>query len=59
LAERLATPGSPWHDVQLVPVTEADGTLVAVISRADLFAALEAAPDSTVLDAGVRHPVSI
>ncbi len=59
LAERLATPGSPWHDVRLVPVTEADGTLVAVISRADLFAALEAAPDSTVLDAGVRHPVSI
>lgn len=59
LAGRLATPGSPWHDVRLVPVTEADGTLVAVISRADLFAALEAAPESTVLEAGVRHPVSI
>jgi len=58
LAARLATPGSPWHDVRLVPVTEANGALVAVISRADLFAALESAPETTVLEAGVRHPVT-
>jgi CBS domain-containing protein len=59
LALRLGTPGSPWHDVRLVPVVAQDRTLLAVISRADLFAALEAAPRSTVLDAGVLHPVTI
>lgn len=59
LAARLATPGSRWHDVRLVPVVEADGVLTAVISRADLFAAFEAAPDSTLLEAGVGRPVTI
>lgn len=59
LARRLGTPGSPWHDVRLIPVVAGDGVLLAVISRADLFAALEAAPESTVLDAGVLRPVTV
>jgi len=59
LALRLGTPGSPWHDVRLIPVTAADGRLLAVISRADLFAALEVAPGGTVLEAGVLNPVTI
>jgi CIC family chloride channel protein len=59
LALRLGTPGSPWHDVRLIPVTAADRSLLAVISRADLFAALEATPEATVLDAGIQNPVTI
>lgn len=59
IASRLGTPGSPWHDVRLIPVTDRAGTLLAIISRADLFAALESAPESSVLDAGVAHPVTI
>ncbi|MDB6136196.1 MAG: hypothetical protein JWM59_4439 [Verrucomicrobiales bacterium] len=31
---------------------------VAVISRVDVFAAMESAPASTVLEAGVRHPLT-
>ncbi|RYD37417.1 MAG: chloride channel protein [Verrucomicrobiaceae bacterium] len=57
LGGRMGTPGSPWHDVRLVPVVDG-GRLVAVISRADVFAAMESAPASTVLEAGVRHPVT-
>jgi CIC family chloride channel protein len=59
VASRLGTPGSPWHDVRLIPVVGSDGALFAIISRADLFAALNAAPETTVLDAGVRHPITI
>lgn len=59
VASRLGTPGSPWHDVRLIPVTDADGGLLAVISRADLFAALAAAPESTVMDAGVLRPITV
>lgn len=59
LALRLATPGSPWHDVRLIPVVAEDGTLQAVLSRADIFAALESAPDAEAIDVAVRHPVTI
>lgn len=59
IASRLGTPGSPWHDVRLIPVTGPDGSLLATISRADIFAALAAAPQSSALDAGVRHPITI
>lgn len=58
LASRLSTPATPWHDVRLIPVTDADGSLLAIISRTDLFAALEAAPAATVLDAGVLNPIT-
>lgn len=59
LATRLGTPGSPWHDIRLIPIVSPEDVLLAVISRADLFAALEAAPGSTLLDAGVLRPVTI
>lgn len=59
IATRLATPGSPWHDIRLVPVVDSNGSLRAVLSRTDIFAALEAAPSSTAIDVGVRHPVTI
>lgn len=59
LALKLATPGSAWHDARLIPVIAPDGALLAVITRADLFAALEAAPQGRVLDAGVQNPVTI
>jgi CBS domain-containing protein len=59
LASRLGTPGSPWHDVRLIPITNPDGVLIGIISRADLIAALEAAPAATVLEAGVLDPVTI
>ena len=59
LTTRLATPGSPWHDVRLVPITSPDNVLLGVIGRADLFAALEASPDIVLPDAGVDSPVTI
>lgn len=59
VASRLGTPGSSWHDVRLIPVTDTDGSLLAVISRADIFAALSAAPETSVLDAGVRQPITV
>ena len=59
LASRLGTPGSPWHDVRLIPVTAPDGSLLAIISRADIFAALAAAPETTVLEAGVTKPITV
>ncbi|MDB6079118.1 MAG: Chloride channel protein [Akkermansiaceae bacterium] len=59
LAARLGTIGSPWHDVRLIPVTDEAGTLLAVLSRADLFDALEASPSITALEAGVLKPVTI
>ncbi|MGC4015459.1 MAG: chloride channel protein [Luteolibacter sp.] len=59
LAARLGTPGSPWHDMRLIPITAGDGALLGIITRADLFAALESAPHSSVLEAGVTRPVTI
>lgn len=59
LASRLATPGSPWHDIRLVPVVDENGGLRAVLTRADIFPALETSPNATVIDVGVRHPVTI
>jgi CBS domain-containing protein len=38
---------------------DSNGSLRAVLSRTDIFAALEAAPSSTAIDVGVRHPVTI
>ncbi len=59
LARRLGTPGSPWHDVRLIPIVTPENALLAVISRTDVFAALEAAPEATVLQSGVLRPVTI
>jgi CBS domain-containing protein len=58
IAVRLATPGSPWHDVRLIPITGPDHALLGLITRADLFAALES-PQTTVLEAGIERPVTI
>lgn len=59
LATRLGTPGTRWHDVRLVPVVDAEGSLLAIISRTDLFASLETSPQVTVLEAGVGAPVTV
>ncbi len=59
LTTRLATPASPWHDVRLIPVIAPDRSLLAVVSRADLFAALEASPDTLLQEAGAGNPVTI
>ncbi len=59
VASRLGTPGSPWHDVRLIPVTDVDGGLLAIISRADLFAALAVSSATTVFDAGILQPITI
>lgn len=59
LAALMGTPGTPWHDVRLVPIVDGTQALLGIITRTDLFAALEVAPQSTVLEAGVRHPVTI
>jgi predicted transcriptional regulator len=48
-----------WNTARLLPITDDRGFLLGVISRADVLAAVQAAPDASVLDAGVERPVVI
>ncbi|MEO5712935.1 MAG: chloride channel protein [Luteolibacter sp.] len=59
LAERIAGGNPGWNAVRLFPIIDEHQVLLGVISRADVLAAVEAAPDSTVLDAGVGRPITI
>lgn len=59
LADRTLTPGSPWHDVRVVPIVCGDNILRGLISRADLLEAIRHAPGATVLEAGVERPITI
>ncbi len=59
LASQLGDATSPWHDVRLIPIVGSDRELLGIISRADLFAALEVAPEASVLDVGVLDPVTV
>lgn len=58
LADRVSSDTPPWNRVRLFPIIGGSGVLLGALSRADLFAALQTAPDATVLEAGVRHPVT-
>ena len=57
LAERMAGTEARWSIARLIPITDENGILAGVISRADVLAAMQAAPHSTVLEAGVEEPV--
>ncbi len=57
LAERIAGTAPGWSTARLFPITDEAGVLLGVISRADVLAAVQAAPAATVLEAGVERPV--
>lgn len=57
LAARMVGNEPRWNTARLLPITDDSGILLGVISRADVLAAVQAAPDASVLDAGVERPV--
>lgn len=59
LADRVTTPGTPWHDARLFPIVDDDHRLLGIIARADLLEAVTHAPDVTVLNAGTERPFTI
>jgi len=59
LAARMVGNEPRWNTARLLPITGDSGVLLGVISRADVLAAVQAAPDARVLDAGVERPVVI
>jgi CIC family chloride channel protein len=59
LAARMVGNEARWNTARLLPITGDSGILLGVISRADVLAAVHAAPEASVLDAGVERPVVI
>jgi CIC family chloride channel protein len=59
LAARMVGNEPRWNTARLLPITDDRGGLLGIISRADVLAAVQAAPEASVLDAGVDHPVVI
>jgi len=57
LAERMVGSEARWNTARLFPIVSDGGILLGVISRADVLAAVQVAPESTVLEAGVERPV--
>jgi chloride channel protein, CIC family len=57
LAERMVGTEARWSTARLFPIVDDEGVLLGVISRADVLAAVQAAPEATVLEAGVEQPV--
>ncbi|MCW1912185.1 chloride channel protein [Luteolibacter sp. GHJ8] len=57
LAERISGTEEPWSTARLFPIVDEAGILLGVISRADVLAAVQVAPDSSVLEAVVERPV--
>ncbi|HEY1121217.1 MAG TPA: chloride channel protein [Haloferula sp.] len=59
LAARMVGNEPRWNTARLLPITDESGILLGVISRADVLAAVQTAPDTSVLNAGVERPVVI
>lgn len=57
LANRMVGSEVKWNTARLFPIVNDKGSLLGIISRADVLAAVQAAPESTVLEAGVEHPI--
>ena len=59
LAQRITSSDTGWNVARLFPIIGVENTLLGVVNRADVLAALDADPDSTVLEAGVENPITI
>lgn len=59
LAERISGEDELWNRLRTIPIVDGAGCLLGIISRADVLAAMTAAPDASVLDAGVARPWTI
>ena len=57
LADRMVGSEPKWNTARLFPIVGEDGVLLGIIGRADVLAAVQVAPDSTVLEAGEERPV--
>ncbi len=60
LWKEITTPGSPYTRHQAIPIVDAKGTLIGIVTRGDILRSLaERSVDSlTVLDAGTRPVVT-
>ena len=58
LADLITGEEQRWHLARLFPIVE-NSVLLGVISRADVLAAMQAAPETTVMEAGVSQPFTI
>lgn len=59
LADKLARDLEPWASARIFPVVEDHGTLLGIVSRADVLAALRLSPGTVVGDVGLAHPITI
>jgi H+/Cl- antiporter ClcA/CBS domain-containing protein len=59
LATKMIGHDPAWNSPRLFPIVNENGTLLGIISRADVMASIETAPDANVLDAGIENPVTI
>jgi CBS domain-containing protein len=57
LAARMVGQEARWNTARLFPIIGKGGELLGIISRADVLAAVQVAPDSTVIECGVEEPV--
>ncbi|RYD24220.1 MAG: chloride channel protein [Verrucomicrobiaceae bacterium] len=59
LASKISGNDPVWGSVRLFPIVNDAVELLGIISRADVLAAVNEAPESTVLEAGVSSPVTV
>jgi len=59
LAEMISGNDARWTAARLFPIVSEGGVLLGVVSRADVLAGMETAPESTVMDAGQGRPVTV
>ncbi|GAA5117706.1 chloride channel protein [Luteolibacter yonseiensis] len=59
LAERIVSTDPLWNAARLFPIVDDGKVLLGVVSRADILAAVNEVPQSTVLEAGVTEVITI
>lgn len=59
LADLISGNAPRWNRARLFPIIGEDRSLLGVVSRADILAALQSSPEASVLDAGTVHPITI
>lgn len=59
LAALISDGASRWSRARLFPIVDEQAILLGVISRADIFAAIQESPESLALDLAIQHPITI
>ncbi|MBX3741139.1 MAG: chloride channel protein [Akkermansiaceae bacterium] len=59
LGDLISTSSSRWSRARLFPIIGDDRELLGVVSRADIFAAVQENPDPPALEVAITHPITI